>query len=87
MLLSQELKQHRLWLGVVGVIDNAQNSASSGENFEALLGPTVTDNGSNTWQRFGGLSAPSTSDNVSFNTIGKTHLSILTMLLPTNDAS
>lgn len=74
------------WLGEAGVIDDAQNPASSGENFEALLGPTVTDNGSNTWQRFGGLSAPSTSENVSFNTMDKTHLSILTMLIPTNDA-
>jgi hypothetical protein len=74
------------WLGEAGVIDDAQNPASSGENFEALLGPTDIDNGSNTWHRFGGLSAPSTSENVSFNTLGKTHLSILAMLIPTNDA-
>jgi hypothetical protein len=74
------------WLGEAGVIDDVQNPASSGENFEALLGPTDTDNSSNTWHRFGGLSAPSTSENVLFDTMGKTHLSILAMLIPTNDA-
>ena len=74
------------WLAEAGVIDDAQNPASSGQNFEALLGPTDTDNTSNTWHRIDGLSAPSTTENYSFDTMDKTHLSILTMLIPTNDA-
>lgn len=46
------------WLAEAGVIDDAQNADSSGANFEAALGPVDTDNGSNTWHRFGGLLAP-----------------------------
>ena len=74
------------WLAEAGVIDDAQNAASSGQNFEALLGPTDTDNTSNTWHRIDGLSAPSTTENYTFDTMDKTHLSILAMLIPTNDA-
>lgn len=75
------------WLAEAGVIDDAQNAASSGQNFEALLGPTDTDNTTNTWHRFGGLVAPSTtSATYSFDTLDKPYLSILTMLIPTNDA-
>ncbi|ARD45480.1 spondin domain-containing protein [Colwellia sp. PAMC 21821] len=74
------------WLAEAGVIDDAQNAASSGQNFEALLGPTDTDNTSNTWHRIDGLSAPSSTENYSFDTMDKTHLSILAMLIPTNDA-
>ena len=75
------------WLAEAGVIDDAQNAASSGQNFEALLGPTDTDNTSNTWHRFGGLVAPSTtSASYSFDILDKPYLSILTMLIPTNDA-
>jgi hypothetical protein len=74
------------WLAEAGVIDDAQNPASSGQNFEALLGPTDTDNASNTWHRFGGLVAPSSSLSYPFDTMDKPYLSILTMLIPTNDA-
>lgn len=74
------------WLAEAGVIDDAQNAASSGQNFEALLGPTQTDNGSNTWQRFGGLVEPSSTLSYSFDTMDKPYLSVLTMLIPTNDA-
>ncbi|ASP49005.1 spondin domain-containing protein [Cognaticolwellia beringensis] len=74
------------WLAEAGVIDDAQNAASSGQNFEALLGPTDTDNSSNTWHRIDGLSAPSSTENYSFDTMDKSHLSILAMLIPTNDA-
>lgn len=75
------------WLAEAGVIDDAQNAASSGQNFEALLGPTDTDNTTNTWHRFGGVLSPSTSSTTySFDTLDKPYLSVLTMLVPTNDA-
>jgi hypothetical protein len=74
------------WLAEAGVIDDAQNAASEGQNFEALLGPTDTDNTTNTWHRFGGLVAPSTSLSYAFDTMDKPYLSILSMLIPTNDA-
>lgn len=74
------------WLAEAGVIDDAQDAASSGQNFEAVLGPAVTDNGSNTWQRFGGLLAPSATLSYPFDTMDKPYLSLLSMLIPTNDA-
>jgi hypothetical protein len=74
------------WLAEAGVIEDEQNPASAGQNFEALLGPESTDNGSNTWRRFGGLLSPSTTVTYQFDTMGKPLLSVLTMLIPTNDA-
>lgn len=74
------------WLAEAGVIDDAQNPASSGQNFEALLGPTDTDNTTNTWHRFDGLVPPSSSLSYSFDTMDKPYLSILSMVVPTNDA-
>lgn len=74
------------WLAEGGVIDDAQNAASAGNNFEAMLGPVDTDNTSNTWHRFGGLVQPSMSVSYPFDTMDKPYLSILTMLIPTNDA-
>ncbi|WP_371193546.1 spondin domain-containing protein [Glaciecola sp. SC05] len=74
------------WLAEAGVIDDAQEPASSGQNFEALLGPADTDNGSNTWHRFGGLVPPATSLSYPFDTMDKPLLSIASMLIPTNDA-
>lgn len=74
------------WLAEAGVIDDAQNAASSGQNFEALLGPVDTDNTSNTWHRFGGMLTPSNSVSYPFDTMGKPYLSLLSMLIPTNDA-
>lgn len=75
------------WLAEAGVIDDAQSAASSGQNFEALLGPTDTDNGNNTWHRFGGLVAPATTLTYgSFDTMDYPYLSIASMLIPTNDA-
>jgi len=74
------------WLAEAGVIDDAQNAASAGSNFESVLGPVDTDNGSNTWHRFGGLVAPSTTLSYDFDTMDKPLLSIASMLIPTNDA-
>lgn len=74
------------WLAEAGVIDDEQEPASSGRNFEALLGPADTDNGSNTWHRFGGLVPPATSLSYPFDTMDKPLLSIAAMLIPTNDA-
>lgn len=74
------------WLAEAGVIDDAQSADSSGQNFEAALGPVDTDNGSNTWHRFGGLLAPSATLSYSFDTMDKPYLSLLTMLIPSNDA-
>lgn len=74
------------WLAEAGVIDDAQNADSSGQNFEAALGPVDTDNGSNTWHRFGGLLAPSSTLTYSFDTMDKPYFSLLTMLIPSNDA-
>ena len=73
------------WLAEAGVIDK-QNADSSGANFEALLGPVDTDNGSNTWHRFGGLLAPKATLSYPFDTMDKPYLSLLSMLIPTNDA-
>ncbi len=74
------------WLAEAGVIDDAQSIDSSGQNFEALLGPVDNDNTSNTWHRFDGLVAPSTTVSYPFDTMDKPYLSILAMLVPTNDA-
>jgi len=76
------------WLAEAGVIDDAQNADSTGSNFEAELGPADTDNGANTWHRFGGAVplAPSTTVSYPFDTMDKPYLSLLTMLIPTNDA-
>lgn len=74
------------WLAEAGVIDDLQESASAGKNFEFLLGPTDTDNTTNTWHRFGGLVPPSSSLSYPFDTMDKPYLSILAMLVPTNDA-
>lgn len=74
------------WLAEAGVIDDAQNADSTGRNFEAELGPVDTDNGTNTWHRFGGVLAPSTTVSYPFDTMDKPYLSLLTMLIPTNDA-
>lgn len=75
------------WLAEAGVIQDSQEAASVGDNFEALLGPADTDNGSNTWHFFGGLVAPaSTLTYPTFDTMDKPYLSIASMLIPTNDA-
>ena len=74
------------WMAEAGVIDDAQEPASSGQNFEALLGPADTDNGSNTWHRFGGLVEPATTLTYTFDTMDKPYLSVVSMLIPTNDA-
>lgn len=75
------------WLAEAGVITDEQEAASSGMNFEALLGPADTDNGSNTWHFFGGLVPPATTlSYASFDTLDKPLLSIASMLIPTNDA-
>ncbi len=75
------------WLAEAGVRNNADNTNSTGSNFESLLGPALTNNGSNRWQGFGELLAPATtSGNYTFDTGGFPRLSVLAMLVPTNDA-
>jgi len=74
------------WLAEAGVIDDLQSATSTGQNFEWLLGPADNDNTSNTWHRFGGLVAPSTTVSYPFDTMDKPYLSILAMIIPTNDA-
>jgi len=73
------------WLAEAGVIDDAQEPASNGQNFEWLLGPVDNDNTTNTWHRFGGLVAPSSTVGYDFDTMDKQYLSLLAMLIPTND--
>jgi hypothetical protein len=84
--VGQDASSALAWLAEAGVIDDLQDANSSGQNFEAELGPVDTDNGANTWHRFGGLVAPSSSLTYSFDTMDKPYLSVLTMLIPTNDA-
>ena len=84
--VGQDASTALAWLAEAGVIDDAQSADSSGQNFEAELGPVATDNVSNTWQRFGGLVAPSSTVSYPFDTMDKPYLSVLTMLIPTNDA-
>ncbi|KXJ58646.1 MAG: hypothetical protein AXW14_16565 [Alteromonas sp. Nap_26] len=74
------------WLAEGGVIDDEQSAESSGENFEALLGPADTDNGSNTWHKADGLLAPKSSNSFQFDALDKPYLSLVSMLIPTNDA-
>lgn len=84
--VGQDASTALAWLAEAGVIEDEQEPASSGQNFEALLGPEDTDNISNTWHRFGGLVEPSSTLSYSFDTMDKPLLSVLTMLIPTNDA-
>lgn len=84
--VGQEASTALAWLAEAGVIDDAQNAASAGQNYEAALGPADTDNGSNSWHRFDGLVAPSTTLTYAFDTMDYEYFSLLTMLIPTNDA-
>lgn len=84
--VGQEASTALAWLAEAGVIEDEQEPASAGQNFEALLGPEDTDNITNTWHRFGGLVEPSSTLTYSFDTMDKPYLSMLTMLIPTNDA-
>ncbi|MFT6270723.1 MAG: hypothetical protein ACJAVV_003562 [Alphaproteobacteria bacterium] len=85
--VGQEASTALAWLAEAGVIMDAQAAASVGQNFEAVLGPADTDNGSNTWHFFGGLVAPATTLTYpSFDTMDKPYLSLASMLIPTNDA-
>ncbi|MFT2093040.1 spondin domain-containing protein [Paraglaciecola sp. 2405UD69-4] len=84
--LGTEASTALAWLAEAGVIDDEQNADSSGQNFEAMLGAADVDNGTNTWHRFGGLVAPSTSVSYPFETLDYPYLSLLSMLVPTNDA-
>lgn len=84
--VGQDASSALAWVAEAGVIDDAQNAASSGQNFEALLGPTDTDNGTNTWHRFGALLAPSTTVSYPFDAMDFEYLSLVSMLIPTNDA-
>lgn len=77
------------WVAEGGVILDAQNAASAGANFEYLLErPENADN--NAWQAFGVGGPPlppaTTSADYTFDTEDFPYLSLVTMLIPTNDA-
>ncbi|TDF34415.1 hypothetical protein EYS14_24325 [Alteromonadaceae bacterium M269] len=76
------------WMAEAGVIVDAQNPAGVGSNFESFLNsPENADN--NAFQGFG-LSAPphgpASTRNYTFDTEDFPLLSLVTMLIPTNDA-
>ena len=77
------------WVAEGGVIVDDQNPASSGSNFQYLL-ETAELADENAWQAFG-LSAPplppaTVSADYTFDTEDFPYLSMVTMLIPTNDA-
>jgi len=86
---GQEATRALAWMAEGGVVVTAQAEASAGSNFEYLLGlPENVNN--NRWQAFG-LSAPplapaTTSAEYSFDSEDFEYLSLVTMLIPTNDA-
>lgn len=74
------------WVAEAGVITDDQNPASAGTNFAAYLEESSRAN-QNSWRAFGGLVAPSTTTmNYTFETDDHPLLSLVTMLIPTNDA-
>ncbi|PCK09766.1 MAG: hypothetical protein COA42_02310 [Alteromonadaceae bacterium] len=74
------------WLAESGSITDASNAASAGENFEWML-ETTENAPNNTWQVFGGLLAPATTSAAyTFETNDMPYLSLVSMLIPTNDA-
>lgn len=77
------------WVAEAGVITQAQSAASADSNFEYLL-ERAENADNNTWQAFG-LSAPplppaTTSGSYTFDSEDFEYLSLVTMLIPTNDA-
>ncbi|MFC3123004.1 spondin domain-containing protein [Agaribacter flavus] len=84
--VGEEASTPLTWLAEAGVIDDSDDANSIGQNFESALGPADSDNGSNTWHKFGGLVAPATTLTYTFDTMDKPLLSLATMLIPTNDA-
>lgn len=77
------------WAAEGGVIVTSQNAASAGSNFESVLElPENTDN--NAWRGFGVGGPPlppaTTSADYTFDTEDFPLLSLVTMLIPTNDA-
>ena len=77
------------WMAEGGVLVDAQNPASAGSNFEYFL-ETPERADENAWQAFG-LSAPplapaTISADYTFDTEDFPYLSMVTMLIPTNDA-
>lgn len=70
------------WLAEGGVI----NSDTNPDDFESYLNDASRD-ANNRWQAFGGLLNPATtSSEYTFETDDHEYLSLLTMLVPTNDA-
>lgn len=74
------------WVAEAGVIRDSDDAASAGSNFASLL--ETTENAPlNSWQVFGGTLAPATTANVyTFETDDHPYLSLVSMLVPTNDA-
>lgn len=81
------------WLAEAGVIDDFQDPASAGSNFQAELGGTapsapnaLVQNPTNNWQRFGGLLPPSQTRTYVFDAGDFEFFTMASMLIPTNDA-
>lgn len=77
------------WMAEGGVLVTAQNANSGSSNFEYLLG-TAENAPNNSWQAFGLGGAPlppaTQSADYTFETDDFAYLSLVTMLIPTNDA-
>lgn len=77
------------WMAEAGVIVDSQNAASVGNNFESYLDDAGR-SAENTWQAFGlggpPLAPASISNDYTFETDDFPFLSLVTMLIPTNDA-
>ena len=74
------------WVAEGGVIRTSQDAASAGNNFEAYLEESDRAD-ENAWRMFDGLLAPATtSQDYTFDTEDYPLLSLVTMLIPTNDA-
>ena len=74
------------WVAEAGVIRDMDAAASAGQNFEWYL-ETAENAANNKWQVFGGLLAPATmSAAYTFDTEDMPYLSMVSMLIPTNDA-
>ena len=77
------------WVAEGGVITSAQNPDSAGSNFESYL-EEASRAGENAWQAFGlggpPLAPATISNTYTFETEDHPLLSLVTMLIPTNDA-
>ncbi len=86
---GQESSTPLAWVAEGGVITTAQAPDSAGQNFESFL-ETADNAPNNAWQAFGiggpPLPPATTSANYTFDSEDFEFLSLVTMLIPTNDA-